>query len=195
MYDFLELGEIIKIENFSHCIEEANTWNTYVHKYGSEVKISQDTCCWMSYLNEGDTIGSISFTRSTYKNKILKEMADEVTDKLQNFFPPHIKLQPERIHLVKTNGTIVPHKDEGGRLACINIGLHNSDSAVLSLSNAPLKKNFYIDKKDFILKNGNGYLLNTNKFHSVTGNLNISRYLITYGFGVPFAELLKVMQL
>jgi len=189
----INLGKLIDTAKFEKYITEADKLETVIHVYGSEFNIP-DYTCWMDYRSyqgrprdENFFEGTISFTRNTLKNPILKEMAEQIVLALSTV----ITINPRRVHLMKTTGNIYKHKDEAGRLSCINIGLKNTNSAVTRVSNDNNWNTFDTDSTEYVLEDGVGYLLNTNILHSVSGDINIPRYLITYGFNIPFKELIK----
>jgi hypothetical protein len=188
--NIIKLGTLIDPIEFDQYITEAEKLETVVHKYGKDFNIP-DYPCWMEYKNEGNIVGSISFSRHTLQHPILKDMVAKVADILTPIFPDPI---PDRIHLIRTVGSIPPHRDEGGRMCCINIGLKNSSSAITKLSNDGIRENFSINNTEYTIEDGVGYLLNTNHFHSVEGDLAIPRYLITYGFGTKFEILKRVIK-
>jgi len=183
----LSLGKLLDSKDFEKYIEETDKFETVVHKYGTKFVIPEYPC-WMEYRVEAGVIGSISFTRNTVKNPILYEMIEKVVWIIDSITIDKFKPDPNRIHLVKTKGSILPHRDEAGRMSCINIGIKNSSSAVTKISNDDSKINFYNNSTDYIIEDGFGFLVNTNRYHAVSGDLNLSRYLITYGFGSKFEE-------
>lgn len=188
MIGITKLGKIINPEDFEKFIEASKSLETVVHKYGQHFSIPEYPC-WMEYRNEGNVNGSISFSRHTHKHPVLHEMTQKVVDILSDLFPVDIKPMIERVHFLKTRGSIVKHRDEAGRLSCINIGLMNSDSAITKISNDDVFMNFENNHTDYNIEDGVAYLLDTHRLHAVSGNPNIDRYLITYGFDKPFDEI------
>jgi len=186
--DMIEIGKLIEPSEFSKYIEETEKWETVVHKYGGEFVVP-DYPCWMEYKNEGDIIGSISFSRNTYKNPIIAEMIDKVMKILEPIFPEGIKPIRERVHFIRTTGYIVLHKDEAGRNSCINIGVRNSSGAITRMSNDGIRANFENNHTPWVVKEGVGYLMNVNQWHAVESINEEPRYLITYGFGEKFNVL------
>jgi len=184
----ISLGKIIDPLQFEKYIKETESLETIVHKYGSAFDIP-DYPCWMEYRNEGDIIGSISFTRHTNKNSVLAEMVMTIAENLKRIFPKDHPPVPERIHLIKTRGNIVAHRDEAGRYSCINIGLRNSSLAITRMSNDGILDNFQNNNTAYRIDEGVAYLVNTNQYHSVEGDIDIDRYLITYGFNTRFETL------
>ena len=132
--NIINLGKLIDPTEFQIYIDEAEKLETVVHKYGGEF-IVPDYPCWMEYKNEGEVEGSISFTRHTNKHPVLSQMVKKVIDILTPIFPDNIPPIIERVHFIRTMGSIVPHRDEAGRYACINIGVKNSSSAITKISN------------------------------------------------------------
>jgi len=188
--EILDLGKLIDPDEFQKYVVEADKLETIIHRYGTVTAIP-DYPCWMQYHNEGNVTGSISFTRNTQKHPVLKEMVLKICDIYRTIFPEYIPVLNERVHLLKTVGSIVVHKDEAGRNSCINVGLKNSSGAITKISTDGLRQNF--DKNHYSIQtvDGHGYLLNTNQFHSVEGLSNQPRYLITYGFSEKFDVLQK----
>jgi hypothetical protein len=189
MNQLIKLGKLLDPKDFEKYITEAEKLETVIHKYGKEIVVP-DYPCWMQYLNENGIDGSISFTRHTHQHPILREMIDIVIELLTPIFPDSYKPEIERVHFLKTNGSIVAHRDESGRKTCINIGIKNSSSAITKISNDNIHRNFDNNHTDYQIEDGFAYLLNTNFYHAVVGDINTDRYLITYGFGVTF-DILK----
>lgn len=188
MAEYLDLGKVLDPEKFTAWINRTEQFENFVHVYGSDFKIP-DYPCWMEYQGEGGLDGSISFTRNTIKDPVLIGMVDELYDIFLGFFPPSIKPNRERIHLIKTRGCIPVHRDEANRLSCINIGLKNSQSALTHISTDGIYENFNSSHATFRVAPGHAYLLNTAQWHSVESPKDVVRYLVTYGFGVPFSTL------
>lgn len=187
--NIINLGKLIDPDEFQVYIDAAEKLETIVHKYGGEF-IIPNYPCWMEYRNEGNVLGSISFTRHTSQHPILSKMVKKVTDILTPIFPDNSLPIIERVHFIRTIGNIVPHQDEAGRYACINIGVKNSSNAITKISNDNIYENFDTNNTSYVVKEGFGYLLNTHQIHAVEGHLDSPRYLITYGFGTKF-EVLK----
>jgi hypothetical protein len=149
-----------------------DTLPVVMHTYGKTTIIPEEFC-WMSYRSH--TSGEISFTRHT--NKFVPKFTNYVASFLANIID--VPILPERVHFLRTCGRVTPHVDEAGRKCCLNIGLKNSSSAITRIySNGAIN--------DFVCEDGSVYLLNTSIMHSVEGSDNISRLLITYGFGSTF---------
>jgi len=189
----LSLGKLLNPNEFHKYVKETNYFETVLHKYGTEVNVP-DYPCWMKYNYEGGEIGSISFTRNTMKNVVLREMIEKVGLLIDSITIDKFKPDLSRIHFIKTEGNIPPHKDEGNRMCCINIGIKNSNSAVTKISNINSNINFYNDCADYVVEDGFGFLLNTNRYHAVTGDTNKPRYLITYGFSHKFEDVKNIFK-
>lgn len=190
--DILDLGLVLDPEKFLKYIDETRKFDILLHKYGEKMQLFSHPC-WMEYIIESDQKGSISFTRHTHKNPVLSEMVSEILEILKKILPDTISLNPERVHFIKTKGNIVKHKDESGRLTCINIGIKNSSTAITKISNDGDYDNFEYNNTEHVIKEGHAYLLNTNQYHSVESDVNCERYLITYGFGIEYDVLSKMI--
>lgn len=190
--DVIKIGKILDSNDFLKYITEAEKLETVVHKYGTPFNIPNYPC-WMQYLNEGNTLGSISFSRNTILNPLLNEMTDKIVEIFQSTFSKNFKPDKKRVHLLRTIGSIVKHKDEANRLCCINVGIKNSSVAITKISTDGIRKNFEKNSYDIKLEDGIGYLLNTNQWHSVEGTVETPRYLITYGFQKSFVEIQKLL--
>lgn len=189
----LSLGKLLNPADFEKYIAETNSFETVVHKYGTKFVVP-DYPCWMEYRDEEGIIGSISFTRNTLKNNILKEMCENVAVILDSITVDKFTPDPNRVHFIKTKGNILPHRDEAGRMCCINIGIKNSSSAVTKIGNIDSHVDFYNNCTDYVIEDGFGFLVNTNKYHAVSGDMNKSRYLITYGFGSNFNDIKNIFK-
>ncbi len=152
-----------------------------IHEYGSEFNIPPDRFLWMNYSRPEGTIG---FTRNT--SKFYPELADYVVKYLESLVD--LKFYPERVHFIRTRGSIVPHRDEAGRKCCINIGIQNSNSAITRYSDIDKEETFMQDYTECVCEDGSAYLLDTGKLHAVKGS-NMDRILITYGFGATFNQI------
>jgi hypothetical protein len=159
-----------------------------IHKYGSLMEVP-DYPCLMTYKNEGNLEGSISFTRNTHKHPLLLSLVEYSFFIFKSIFVSDFPIIKERIHILRTQGNIPVHKDESNRKCCINIGLKNSAGAKTFTSSEYKIENFYSSCLTHIAQDGYGYLLNTNEFHSVRSTNNDFRYLITYGFGADFLSI------
>ena len=188
--NIVDLGKLINSNDFQIYVDEAEKLETVVHKYGEDFVIP-DYPCWMEYRNEGDVEGSISFTRHTNKHPILKEMVEKVFNIFKIIFPASRPVILERIHFIRTKGSVIVHKDEAGRNTCINIGVRNSIGAITKMSNDNIKHNFNKNHSSITVIEGHGYLINTNQYHAVESINDKPRYLITYGFGDTFDVLKK----
>lgn len=191
--NLISLGKLINPNDFQIYVDEAEKLETVVHKYGGDFVIPEYPC-WMEYKNEGSIIGSIAFTRHTFKHPILYKMVKQVVEILTPILPNNFPPVVERVHLIRTLGNIVPHRDEAGRYSCINIGVKNSSNAITKISNDGVYENFDDNHSSYVVEEGFGYLLNTNQLHAVDGKLDIPRYLITYGFGTKFDILNKMIR-
>lgn len=189
----LNLGKLLNPGEFEKYIKETETFEEVVHKYGTEFNVPEYPC-WMTYKDEEGIVGSISFTRNTIKNPVLQEMVEKVVEIINNITISSFKPNPNRVHFIKTIGNILPHRDEAGRMCCINIGVKNSNSAITKISNTNSYIDFYNNSIDYIIEDGVGFLVNTNNIHAVTGNLSIPRYLITYGFGSKFDNVCNIFR-
>lgn len=183
-----DLGKIVDVNEFQKYIDVANNFETLTHQYGSDFNVP-DYPCMMQYAAPALN-GIITFSRNTYLNKELQPMCDSIVSILTDIFNSAIKFNPNRVHLLKTTGTIIPHRDEAGRISCINIGIMNADSAITRFSEADNLEEYNISYKEAIAQDGHGYILNTSKFHSVIGT-ETERYMITYGFGATYNQIMS----
>lgn len=186
--DLIKIGKLINVAEFEKYIEEAEKMENILHVYGTAVNIP-DYPCWMMYEDEGDQKGTISFTRHTYKHPVLKEMVDKIVSIYSSIFPEASPPLHARVHLMRTTGNLPVHRDEAGRMSCINLGIKNSSGAVTAISTDGIRANFKENSKSLVLEDGCAYLLNTNEWHSVRSTNDLPRYLITYGFETPFDVL------
>lgn len=142
---------------------------------------------WLEYQPHQSGDGTISFARRLRLH--YPDVADYVADYLNRFFPT-IKFDSNRVALIRTIGSIMPHIDEG-RITSANIGIKNTLGAITK-SSATSDKNLYpLVAQTWQCKDNHAYLLNTNKRHEVIATNNLPRYLFTYGFGMPFSEIMK----
>jgi hypothetical protein len=175
-----DLGTNIDVEPFQKYIDISQSLPHVEKIYGAPYNVPEYPC-WMDYGSPEK--GSISFTRNTYLHSALYEMCKTVADIIQQFFPKLVII-PERVHIIKTVKGVPIHRDEGGRLSCIN-----STTAVTKFGIDDRLDTFESNHADFVLQDGHIYLVNVSIFHSVRGTTD-ERYLITYGFGETYEELL-----
>jgi hypothetical protein len=140
---------------------------------------------------------NISFSRNFHRNfpkeclevsEKLKELQQSyanipTNDELMLAFINH-KIAPYSVDIIRTIGAggVKPHSDVT-RDACINIGLQNSNIFKTRMSDN-LNAAYFNDTptKDFIMNDGDVYLLSTKNAHSVEciTDSNMPRYIITY---------------
>lgn len=139
---------------------------------------------WLRYLS-----GNILFAMNMKRHPILREMLDRTEVILRDIMPKQYPINRELIHLVKTSGFVKPHCDHE-RWCSINIGLRNSSSAITRIctSDDNSLNSFGMNNIEFSVTEGHGYLFNTKQRHSVTGS-ETSRYIISYGTGIPYSVL------
>jgi len=147
---------------------------------------------WQYYLNV-----NIAFTRNFYKNFPrecfevyikLKELQKEylkipTDDELMLEFINH-RIVPDRVNIIRNmiDGNVQPHSD-ATRTVCINIGLQNSNTSKIRVSNSTVESEFYdTPTTDFIMNDGDVFLLSTKNTHSVESVADSldPRYIITY---------------
>ena len=192
--NIIDLGRVIDPAEFLHYIPIAEELETVIHRYGTEPMVP-DYPCWIEYQNEGNLEGSIYFTRHTNRHPILSEMVNKISEVMRPIFPEKYAPELDRIHFLKTHGDIPLHRDEGGRLTCINIGLKNSSGAITSINKGGPVEQFQINHTSKILKDGYAYLVNTNEYHAVKSITQTPRYLITYGLGAKFDYFKQFLRL
>jgi hypothetical protein len=176
-----KIGDRFSLENVFD-INLLNGVEEVIHEYGTEFNIPADKLLWMNYSRPEGTIG---FTRNT--SKFYPELTKYVVKYLESLID--LKFYPERVHFIRTRGSIVPHRDEAGRKCCINIGIHNSNSAITQYSDIDAEETFMQDYKECVCEDGSAYLLDTSKLHAVIGDSR-DRLLITYGFGATYDQIL-----
>jgi hypothetical protein len=184
--NIIEMTHRIVPEAYYEFVSAARTLPEVIHKYGEDQPAINDPHL-MTYLNEGGNIGSISFTRLTIQHKVLKNLSELFYEDTRSIWSSQIRFFPERVHLIRTKGNIVLHRDEAGRTACLNFGVLNSSSASTYMAT-----NDDLDNPgeliETVLQDGKGYLVNTNWPHAVKGSEK-ERWLVTYGFGREYLSL------
>lgn len=174
----IDLGKLLDIDEFDKFIEIAETLPIIPYVYGGYNPVP-DYPCWTK---ANGVAGTISFSKNIHKCDALAGAVSRMHDALLPFFPsPPLA---ERMHFIKTTGSIGAHIDEGGRASCINIGLRNSSSAITRVGKTNELSLFNTEYDDYVVKEGHGYLLNTSQYHSVIGSPDIIRYQISYKFQV-----------
>lgn len=157
-----------------------------IHVYGTKIDTPVDKFIWMTYASGQ---GTISFSRNT--SKFCPDVALYVVSYLETLFD--IQFSVDRVHFIRTRGSVKAHRDEDGRKCCINIGVKNANSATTSYSTTDRYETFTRDRVDFVCQDGSTYLLDTSRLHSVTG-CEQDRFLITYGFGASYDQVLRKLR-
>lgn len=186
MENMTDLGEIIDVSEYQKYIDASATLPHVEKKYGDPYRIPNYPC-WMDYGNPSG--GSISFTRHTYSHPVLREMCDKIAIIVRKLLPKST-IYPERVHIIKTVKSVPAHRDEGGRMTCINFGIRNSSKAITKFSNDDNFETFNTNHTVYTVKDGHGYLVNVAVIHSVVGT-DDERYLITYGTEELYKSLLE----
>lgn len=139
---------------------------------------------WLRY-----TAGNLLFAMNMDRDPVLKEMIDRVEIILQGIIPKPYKIEREAIQLVRTMGSIKAHSDLT-RYCAISIGLRNSSSAITRVctSDDNSYNSFKLNRTEFSVAEGYGYLFNTKQRHSVIGS-DVPRYIISYGMRIPYAAI------
>ena len=168
----------------------------YEHVYGDK-QMPPSTPHWMTYSKPRDDSwglepGKISFTRLT--GTLMPEFVSSVVKKLEEKFGNVVPWDKDRVHIIRTTGFILPHVDEI-RTAVINIGLKNSSSAETKFARSGSINDFRTGNVNtYICQDGGVYVLDVSKYHAVYSVTNSERYLITYGFGITYDELIKLLK-
>lgn len=193
--NLIHVGDLFPLSDMQDVIDAAQNLRTHVHVYGNQ-QIALRDICWLTYnsyqgsngnLDKHD--GQISFSRNTYEHPKFKELIDSAIYSLTKYFSPHLIINPYNVHLLKTKGNIYKHRDENVRKSCINIGLINSSKSITRISNDDNFENFDKNNTQYCIKENNAYLLNTSVLHSVEGDNNIDRYLLTCSFNIDFEKM------
>lgn len=160
----------------------------YKHIYGMPMEKIPSSLYWTEYQPREQGGGIISFARQIYIR--YPELAEYVQNYIQKFFSTY-KIEIYRVGLIKTCGNIRSHIDESNRLSCINIGIKNSSGAVTRTSNVKDEELYEKTATEITCQDNHAYLLDTGSRHEVIALNNLPRYLFTYGFGLPYAEILE----
>jgi hypothetical protein len=167
----------------------------YEHSYGSPKQVI-DEMHWMTYAPGNPLLynippGNISFLWKMHKT--LPDLAQSIVDRLRIVIGGKIILFKEQVSIIRTKGFVAPHMDEK-RLSVINIGIKNTDRAVTRFSKTGNKADFVVNNTvDYTCQNGGVYILDVSKLHAVypvNAEDQSYRYLFTYGFNIPYEELL-----
>lgn len=134
------------------------------------------------------TTGNIGFARNV--GAFFPAAAHHVVEYLAKLLPAGWPLDIHRVIFMRTIGGVQPHRDEGGRRCCINIGIRDADTSITRTSRDDNFDTFDTNYDDFVVENGSAYLLDVSRVHAVIEKRPARRLLISYGFGVPFADML-----
>ncbi len=156
-----------------------------VHKYG-DPQPDKGTFRWMTYVDEGNYSGSIGFARNV--STFMPEVAEYVVDYLSGLMD--IKFEPGRVNFMRTVGDVVPHRDEGGRVSCINIGVRGGPNAITRIGVHDNHETFEAEHIDHIVEDGCAYVLDVSRLHAVKAVNKEPRLLLGYGFGVQASAVL-----
>jgi hypothetical protein len=172
---------------------------TVVHTYNTEQPTSADPF-WMEFgqpLNPdiddlGHGHGKIAFTRHT--ERIMPDLVNAVYSYFMDI-APNFPWHKDRIHLLRTSGYVIPHRDEpDARRTTINIGLKNSNCAETKFSNINSLTDVN-NTTNFIMEDGDVYMLDVFKVHSVHPIKPCdARYLVTYSMITPYQQLFPIFK-
>ena len=165
--------------------EILDTLPIYKHHYGTPMEGCPTTLYWTEYQPYQPGDGKISFARKLYLQ--YPNVAEYVAEYLRQFFPG-IYIDTERVNLMKTQGNIRRHKDEG-RPTTINIGIKNTINAITLTSSTKDHSEYLEVVKRVQCYDGHAYLLDTSCLHQVIAVTQEPRYLFTYGFENTFEEI------
>ena len=165
--------------------EILDTLPIYKHHYGMPMESYPTTLYWTEYQPYQPGDGKISFARKLYLQ--YPGVAEYVAEYIRQFFP-ELPIDKERVNLMKTQGSIRRHKDEG-RPASINIGIKNTTNAITLTSPTKDHSEYFGMAKRVQCRDGCAYLLDTSCLHQVVAVTEEPRYLFTYGFENAFEEV------
>lgn len=176
----INLGKILDPFEFEKYIQAAESFPIEIRKRG-DIFSAVDYPHWQKYAMYEKQTQGISFAMNCHNDPLLNEMTLLVAKRLEEIFPEDLPVDPTKIRLVRTIGKVSRHRDEGGRLSCINIGLRNSSKGITRFGVDDRLETFDANHKDYRVEEGYAYLVNTGILHEVIGSFE-PRYLITYGF-------------
>jgi hypothetical protein len=159
------------------------------HHYGGFIEANPTELYWLEYQQAGG--GNISFVRKLYLQ--YPDVAEYLVNYIRQSFPK-LELYKERVNILKTVGSIVPHVDESNRMCSINIGVKNSKGAITKMSSTRVRSEYESTVKTYQCQDGHGYLIDTSCFHEVIAVNQEPRYLFTYGFGRDFNTIMSYYQ-
>lgn len=159
------------------------------HIYGEPIESDPTELYWLEY--QQPVSGNISFVRKLYRH--YPSVADHLVNYIQQFFPK-LELFKERVNILKTSGSIMPHVDETNRMCCINIGIKNASGAITKISSTRMRSEYKATAREHRCQNGHSYLIDTSRFHEVIAINQEPRYLFTYGFGRDFNTIMSYYQ-
>jgi hypothetical protein len=126
---------------------------------------------------------------------VFPEFCEEVSSKILELSHGKIKIPVHQVFLLRTVGDVLPHRDPI-RKSCINIGL-NSCNAVTKFGKTNRFEDFDCDpanSNDFLCREGDIYLLDVVKVHSVCQDDITPRHLITLSFAEPYSDLINIFK-
>jgi len=165
--------------------EILDTLPIHQHHYGLPMEETPTSLYWTEYQPYQPGDGKISFARKMYLQ--YPTVAEHVADYIRQFFPG-LEIHKERVNLMKTQGSIRRHKDEG-RPTSINIGIKNTTNALTMTSSTRDHSEYFNIVKKVQCYDGHAYLLDTSCLHQVVAITPGPRYLFTYGFEFDFQKV------
>lgn len=186
MKNVSELTLSLDLSKYRRFVYAAETLPDVFHTFGKPVpKVSGPH--FITYANTTQPKDSLGFSRFILEHAELRDLADQFYQDTKQIWAV-LPFVPGKVTLVKSVGDVELHRDDIGRMCCLNFGLLRSSFSTTELaSNNSLESPG--DFEGFTVKQGSGYLVNVSWPHKVTCRLRASRWLLNYSFELSYTEV------
>lgn len=166
-------------------LAKLNSLQIRPHRYG-EAMPDFSAEFWLTYLQPELPSGHISFFRNC--STMFPDLVDYTIDFLSKVVD--IKISPDRVNLMRSIGTILPHIDTSRKTA-INIGLLNTSKGITRIGRSESYEDYEQYSEDYRIKEGHVYAVNVSNVHSVIANPTTVRLSITIAIDQEYSKLVS----
>jgi hypothetical protein len=179
-------------------IAELESVEGYIHERGAPQLSDFSRPLWLTYqppAPDGNPWGTISFLRRA--TLFWPELGHLVADHISHLLG--VKLPSKYMSIIRSRGSVAPHVDEA-RVTSVNVGYVNTESARTicwdSTDERLVRSEFSSRPPDLEkqCEDRHAYLLDVSRVHAVISKDQTDRYLLSYPFNVPYAQVNDLLQ-